>query len=590
MPASKQLIKKITIHRFRSFSDAEIEADLLNIYSGKNNAGKSNILKALNLFFNNKTNYDTPYDSSRDYNSAFRGAAGGKREIRITVEFMPSGNGALKYGFSVTKRFSEGSDAPTIEYSSPNEIVQNEINKKNGNITRQFTAYLNRLEYIYIPAIRDKAFISSLLLKFEQIINNEAQSKEFTKSIKSLSEVLSNTSKGVSRDFEKYIGINATAALSSKATDVLGATVVNVFPGIQIREKKGREKTDKKQARNVAINLFSSGDGIVMSYLIYFLAYLTKQNNKKYIWGYEEPENSLEYSNAQKLAIEFSKKFTKNAQIFLTTHSPAFINLMNDDNVKFYRVFQRPLSQKEIEAGIIEKRPTYVCSIDTLRKQLGNLEINDPSYEALNRELHLAEQAIEIETKLNELENEKIEAEKLIKKYESVITDQNKLVLLSEGDNIDHIKLAIKTLDKSLLKSIKFIDNAKDRTGKNQLKSIYDHLKMLKLNSKIMIIFDCDVEAEYGKLESTDKLFVYIMPNNSDNKKTRGGIENIYPEQYIDEDDFIKKETSTNSGKKIDISIDKAKFLKKITNISETDKEVFKNYKPLIEEIHKHIA
>lgn len=44
-------IKQIRIKNFRSIVDLDINVDEMNIFVGLNDAGKSNILKELNLFF-----------------------------------------------------------------------------------------------------------------------------------------------------------------------------------------------------------------------------------------------------------------------------------------------------------------------------------------------------------------------------------------------------------------------------------------------------------------------------------------------------------------------------------------------------------
>lgn len=585
MSATKQLIRKIHIHRFRSFGDIDIDAELLNIYSGKNNAGKSNILKALNLFFNNQTNYNSPYNHKKDYNYSFRGAAGGKREIKITLEFMPQGNGALKYPFSITRRFTEGSQSPETVYQSSNPQIEQEIQRGNGNITRQFTAYLNRIEYIYIPAVRDREFISNLLLNFEQIINNEAQGQDFNLSINKLSEVLSNTSKGVSEEFRKYIGIEATAALSSNTSDVLGATVINVYPGIEVRERSGKLTKEDQRIQKVPINLFSSGDGIVMSYLVFFLSYLTKRNNKNYIWGYEEPENSLEYSKVQSLAEEFYNKFTKNAQIFITTHSPAFINLMGRQKSVMYRVYQRPLSTPEVENGVLNRNLSFVQTISEIKHQLTLFSNTTPAYDALDRELHLAEQAIEIETRISELEKERKRNNEYIKAYERLIKNYKKLMIVSEGNNIDHIQLAIERINPKLLRKIELLKGLEDKSGVEQLKKYYDYECAKRSTNRVLFIFDCDAISKTQTLEETERVFVYTFRKNNNNKKVSGGIENLYPEDIIEEKDFIEIKELINSGSRTTKSINKQKFLEKLQSID--DLQIFNNYIPLIEKIEK---
>ena len=49
------VLKRIHIKNFRSISDATIDLDDFNFFVGKNDSGKSNVLKAVNLFFNDNT-------------------------------------------------------------------------------------------------------------------------------------------------------------------------------------------------------------------------------------------------------------------------------------------------------------------------------------------------------------------------------------------------------------------------------------------------------------------------------------------------------------------------------------------------------
>ena len=61
------VLKRIHIKNFRSISDATIDLDDFNFFVGKNDSGKSNVLKAVNLFFNDKTDYDTPFKRNHDF-------------------------------------------------------------------------------------------------------------------------------------------------------------------------------------------------------------------------------------------------------------------------------------------------------------------------------------------------------------------------------------------------------------------------------------------------------------------------------------------------------------------------------------------
>jgi predicted ATP-dependent endonuclease of OLD family len=141
-----------------------------------------------------------------------------------------------------------------------------------------------------------------------------------------ISHILQSKSKDISDSFGKFIKLHTSASLSSNMKDILGAVTINV------------ENPQVANKFNHSVDIFSSGDGILMSYIMYFIAYMSlKISNKYYIWGFEEPETALEYSKAQAMSETFYDNFAKRAQIFITTHSPAFINLKDKPaNVAFY--------------------------------------------------------------------------------------------------------------------------------------------------------------------------------------------------------------------------------------------------------------
>ncbi|MCL2654518.1 MAG: ATP-binding protein [Coriobacteriia bacterium] len=394
-------ISKIEIKRFRSFGRSQIDTEDICIYSGKNNSGKSNILRALNLFFNGETNYDSQYDYSRDYNKAYTESAGGRWSVKITLHFEPQGAGYLRYPFSISKEF-DVSGQPNPEYHSTDEAINERLEAHDGNTIRQFTRYLNSIEYYYIPAVRDKAFVHHFLTNFESVIRSDVVAGDFQKRLDGLSNILREQSKELSEEFKSFIGMPTRATLSSNTADVLGAIEIDVDSGIRLW-KKG-----KKEITAIPVSLFSSGDGVLMAYLAYFLDYLCRKSvGKKFIWGFEEPENSLEYSKAQDLAEMFASNFSTVAQIFLTTHSPAFIQLKErtDVNACFHRVFTMPPDNSETNKCLTEVR-----RLDKIEERVNTLfergELS-PEYQVLNEELHFVEMSREIEAAAQALEDEK---------------------------------------------------------------------------------------------------------------------------------------------------------------------------------------
>lgn len=83
-------IKQIRIKNFRSIVDLDINVDKMNIFVGLNDAGKSNILKALNLFFNNETEPGCAFDFETDYSkyAPVRKKKAKEIEISIVLQYL----------------------------------------------------------------------------------------------------------------------------------------------------------------------------------------------------------------------------------------------------------------------------------------------------------------------------------------------------------------------------------------------------------------------------------------------------------------------------------------------------------------------
>jgi AAA15 family ATPase/GTPase len=68
------IIENVEIRHFRSFDGGTGQSRVLiqnlgdlNVFSGANDSGKSNVLRALNLFFNNEISPGVKFDKERDF-------------------------------------------------------------------------------------------------------------------------------------------------------------------------------------------------------------------------------------------------------------------------------------------------------------------------------------------------------------------------------------------------------------------------------------------------------------------------------------------------------------------------------------------
>jgi hypothetical protein len=109
------------------------------------------------------------------------------------------------------------------------------------------------------------------------------------------------------------------------------------------------------QTDSTSLSLKQRGDGVKARHIPIILRFLADQDNFlrdrgspsfTHIWGYEEPENNLELTKAFNLAKEFSE-YSRDIQILLTTHSPAFYQLHTAE-AKIYYLLKESISSNTV--------------------------------------------------------------------------------------------------------------------------------------------------------------------------------------------------------------------------------------------------
>lgn len=131
-----KLIKAIEIAYFRSFYKEKISGlEDLTIIFGRNDAGKSNILRALNLFFNQQTNPNHDFSFWVDLNQKRRSEADseGKRKfiyVKITFNTPQNYQASLGREFSIKRQWNISSG---LEY---HQEISKEVPQKNYQLSQ----------------------------------------------------------------------------------------------------------------------------------------------------------------------------------------------------------------------------------------------------------------------------------------------------------------------------------------------------------------------------------------------------------------------------------------------------------------------
>lgn len=382
-----KIIEKVEIKNFRSFlgtkkSNEAVIEDIkdLNIFSGSNDSGKSNILRALNLFFNNEI--DSNHQFNFDTEFCILKKDGVQKVVEITVYFRINNR-----RFSISKfynrdgyrnfeyRFFEKDKEIIIDsrpsfnerrYGKNGKTPMPQIYEKENGYRRYAQRLIYWTAFSYVPAIRDERFFSHLYGKLIlQIKTNEDREIEKLNEEKRKIENFARTQKNISenKDFlEKLKDENwrksrlaeieteiANKSSLKKSISELESQInnfsdslfssANTFLSSEFKIgnnlKEFFESFDIGTGESKEISLRLRGDGIQAKFIPEMLNFLdSKQESKKYfIWGFEEPENSAEYKNQRILADKFKVEFLESKQIFLTTHSKEFLSLYDGNEI-----------------------------------------------------------------------------------------------------------------------------------------------------------------------------------------------------------------------------------------------------------------
>lgn len=316
-------IRSVHIENFRSIGLLDATISPLTVFVGKNDCGKSNILRALNLFFNGETNHRVRFNFDDDYNffAAERQRRAKEIVVRLEIDLPDSyrrTNGDL---IVWEKRWrKEGLVSGDSNYHGV-RLGEN----RRGRETREEVeipersnvhALLRKIEFEYVPAIKDFRYFDDLRGRIYDLI----------------SEVAARTFRTSSTAFEQSIGEHL-AALTASIDETLGDTTRLALPRDLSHIFERLDFLSGEQS----VSLENRGDGIKARHIPLILAFMAQRKAElqgrggqptSFIWGYEEPENNLEFASAISLSDELIKQVEENvSQIFLTTHSPVFYDL-----------------------------------------------------------------------------------------------------------------------------------------------------------------------------------------------------------------------------------------------------------------------
>lgn len=481
-------IEKVEIKHFRCFDGGVRQPNVelvdmkdVNIISGANDSGKSNILRALNLFFNNEIMPGVPFNLERDLCKLKRQRSDervaqkrkeGAKDVRqrdlwvkIKVHFYNSKKGILPEHFYVEKMWDHSKSG---EISASNHKNKKLRKTQQGAADGQRTQFLKQFRFEYVPAIKDREYFRYLFGKLQEALFEKDSSAKFKNHSETFNRMLLSETKKLFEDFKKDTNIDAKFDIPSTLFDFVRTLSVTTENNI---------------------SLFERGDGIQARFIPEILNEIYRgQNKKKIIWGFEEPENSYEDKNLRKLRDDFVNLYASTKQILLTTHSFNILSL-NGDNISKYRVWK----VKESGTSLITK----------LKYKNNQLQLEKTDEERLEEELGIFELTAELDALYKKKEEELTFIKKQKEEIQLKIESLNKPLLFAEDKYIQTYKIAwlkLNNVDCDISNfEQKFEDNAPfcifPSEGAGNLAGLLkcQNIDCYK-NKKVIGLFDFDIE------------------------------------------------------------------------------------------------
>lgn len=446
-------IKAINIKYFRSIISMNIDVKNLNMFIGLNDVGKSNVLKALNLFFNGQTDYNTLFEFDRDFSKLFPEKSKKAKEITIKISFDVPENYKGSGEYIWEKRWrSEG-------------LVKDDINllSKGGVSNRsKIPTLLKKIRYRYIPAVKSNDYYKWLLVELYRAVSSSVDSPLRT-SADAFSQTLKEYTINLSELILNQIGLASKLSLPKNFSDIFETLMFQT----------------KDSETGIEIPLTQRGDGIQARHIPIVLKYISDEDYnssntrgavKIYtIWGFEEPENGLEMLKAFDMAREFVE-YSEEVQIFITTHSPAFYSKKSEINICTFYVSK----SDDTEATIVTTNPDK----RVLDKNLGLLPFIAP---------YIAEKQSELERLNNFWKN-------------NPLTDIPTILVEGKTDKI-YLELAIQDLSKTLHRMIenrelRILTREENGAGTTLIQDWVISWLYSRNTSKMMAIFDKDSQGK----------------------------------------------------------------------------------------------
>jgi len=343
-------IQSVSIDGFRSIRDMHFEtAGNLQIIIGKNDTGKSNIIRAMDLFFNGTID-KAEMNWNEDFNHTYFKAKGKNAPncMTISIQFFlqkTSSAGKLYQNllkelgekFIITKKIFQ--NRTELFFSKTEKNILETIITEKSKLSPVISSFLSYIHYFYVPINKDEEWLKNSFI-FNDIKNRFIDAwgkggvsrKNISNLKKDINDMLGKIKKTVddgmseiTTDFCKLFPEfeKVTFQTPKDANDLFRLLEIEVLSENKITTTLGFRGAGVQSA-SIPLLLYyvDTGKAVSARASLYFP-----------VWAIEEPESFQHDDLESKIAQFFYEKVQKKIPVFITTHSNNYLKSENMQNI-----------------------------------------------------------------------------------------------------------------------------------------------------------------------------------------------------------------------------------------------------------------
>jgi hypothetical protein len=324
-----KLIRSIEVEKFRSCDSVRLE-DVGDVTAlvGPNNSGKSNVLRALHLFFNDETDPGVFVDFDVDYRLGL--ASKKKKSISVCVEFELPDKFRFRKGLEpvaellgrrlwVRKTWTLDLDEPIIEIREPDGRFRRVVGEESDRVTQ----FLNLISFRYVP---NRAIPAQVIREQSRGVLRQLARRLLARSGRDVTPILDNM-RLVAKEMVAPIAADLTRVCGG-ISDLELSTPGSVF---DMLSQAGFRAGVGAYGQIDDTSLGAGVQNILMFHVLYMIDQGEFQGfgwRQAAIWAVEEPESALHRHLQVRLASllrAYALPTDSRFQILLTTHNDVFV-------------------------------------------------------------------------------------------------------------------------------------------------------------------------------------------------------------------------------------------------------------------------